>query len=326
MVGELRSEIRSTLGLYCDGHSLFEGMIQTLSHQGLALHSEARCAAGLLTLKVCEAICDILPDAVWKTAAAVELCMEAGILFDNIADEELDIMPSHSTAEGLAVAVGLMACGGRAACEAAMQFGNNAQGLNLLLQLQKDCLSGCSGQFMDACLQKQTGVSTEESLEMTCRKSGSLGRSAAALGAIIATDDSEIIDLFGEFGFNLFSYLQLIDDLRDACPLDGSMRDMEQHKKTLPLTYFYNYLMQEYTEPDGPIIDWENWANQDIRREYIASGADMFCVIVAETFLNRAKSILVTLRDKVRTVEGLEQYISSLEISPDEVFAVAKNS
>ncbi len=51
---------------------------------------------------------------------------------------------------------------------------------------------------------------------MTSLKAGSLGRFAAGLGASMATDDPEIVDLCGDFGFNLFTYLQLVDDLRDA--------------------------------------------------------------------------------------------------------------
>ena len=323
MLYELQSGIRRVVELYCDEPTLCKGILQVLSRPGFALHPEARCTAGLLTLKVYE-VYSTLTISAYQAAVAVELCMEAGILFDNIADNESDPTHSMSAAEELAVATGLMACGGRAACEAGRQAGNDAQGLRLLLQLQKDCLRGCSGQFLDANLQRRSLFSTEEALEMTCRKSGSLGRSAAALGAIMATEDSETIDLFGEFGFNLFAYLQLIDDLRDACPANGNMRDLKQHKKTLPLAYFYNYLLQEYTGPDGAIIPWEydKWSSQDIRREYSASGADMFCAIVAETFLNRAKSILIALRGKVRTAEGLEHFVSSLEISPDEVFAL----
>lgn len=326
MLRELQSGIRSAVELYCDEPVLCESVLQELSKPGFALSSEARCTAGLLTLKVHEAISGMVTTAAYQAAVAVELYMEAGVLFDDIADDELDLAQGISIAEGLAVAGSLMACGGRAACEAGLQDGNSTQGLRLLLQLQKDYLSGCSGQFMDARLQKRIGVSTEEALEMTCRKSGSLGRSAATIGAIVATDDPETIHIFGEFGFNLFTYLQIVDDLRDACPSDGNMRDMEQHKKTLPLTYFYNYLTQEYTGLHGIIIplEYSNWCSQDIRREYGASGADMFCTIVAETFLNRTKSILVTLRGKVRTVECLAQFVNSMEISLDEVFAATK--
>lgn len=322
---KLCSQIRSTVESHCDEPHLREGMLQALSRPGFALHPEARCTAGLLTLKVYEAIRGTLATAAFQAAVAVELYMEAAFLFDNVADEEVDSTQNTSIAEDLAIAIGLLACGGMSACEAGKQLGSEAKSLHSLLQLQKDCLSSCSGQFLDARLQRQDLISTDEALEMTCRKSGSLGRLAAAQGAIMATNDPEIIGPFEELGFNLFTYLQLIDDLRDACPADGPMKDLEQHKKTLPLAYFHNTLLQEHSEACDGIIPWEydERSGQDIHRGFNTSGADMFCAIVAETYLNRAKSYLAVLKDRVRTVEGLEQFVSSLEISPDEVFAAA---
>lgn len=328
MLDKLRSEIRSVVESCCDAPDFCESILQVLSRSDFALHPEARCTAGILTLKICESISGTLTNAAFKVAVAVELYMEAGVLFDNVADQELETRQNMGVAGEMAIAIGLMSCGAKAACEAGKQMGSDSLGLNLMMRLQKDCLAGCSGQFLDGYLQKHDLVSTDEALEMTCRKSGSLGRSAATLGAIVATEDSGIIDLFAEFGFNLFTYLQLLDDLRDACPSDGYMRDLEQHKKTLPLTYFYNYLAQEYTGPDSTTLPWEcnRWSVEDIRREYSLSGANMFCAIVAETFLNRAKSILETLRGRIRTVASLERYVSSMEIIPDEVLEIAKVS
>lgn len=328
MINKLRSEIRRTVDLYCEDPVVCETMLQVLSRSGFALHPEARCTAGLLALKVYEAICGTATAAAFQAAVAVELYMEAAFIFDNVADQEIDSTQDTSAAEDLSIAIGLMCCGGRAACEAGRRAGSDALGLRLLLQLQRDCLGSCSGQFMDARLQKRGLVSTEEALKMTCRKSGSLGRLAAAQGAIMATDVSETIGLFEEFGFNLFTYLQLIDDLRDACPaVVGPLRDLYQNKKTLPLAYFNNLLLQEHTDLNDGIIPrkYDEPSIHNFRREFSTSGADIFCVIVAETFLNRAKSNLAALKVKGRvwTVEGLEQFVRSLEINPDEVFAAA---
>jgi len=323
MLGELRSEINCVVEAYCDEPALRDCLLRVLFRTGFALHPKSRCMAGLLTLEIYRAIRGTLTDAALKAAVSVELCMEAAFIFDNIADQEIDSEQDMNIAEELTVAIGLMSCGGIAACEAGRLAEGDARGLALLLQLQKGCLGGCGGQMMDAHLQEHGLVSTEEALEMTCRKSGSLGRSAAVAGAIIATDDPRVINLFGEFGFNLFTYLQLLDDLRDACPTDGNIRDLEQNKKTLPLAYFYNYMLHEYSGQDNAIIPlkYDEWSGQDIRREYSASGSDVFCSIIAETYLNRAKSNLVVLKDLIMEVEGLEQFVSSAEISPDEVFA-----
>lgn len=324
MLFELRSEIRQTIESCCEERNLREGILQALSCPGFALNPQSRCMAGLLTLKVYEAICGKFTTAAIKAAVAVELYMEAAYIFDDIADGEIDSTGDMSVAEELPIAIGLMNCGVIVACEAGKQTGSDSRGLRALLELQKNCLKSCSGQFMDVRLQKFGSVTTDDALDMTCRKSGSLGRLAAAQGAIMATDESDIIGLFEEFGFNLSSYIQLIDDMRDACPQDGNMRDMQQYKKTLPLAYFYNYLLQEHAITEYDIIPslYDEQVRRDIQHKFRTSGADTFCAIVAETYLNRAKNILVTLKDRVRTVEGLEHYVNSLEISPDEISAV----
>ena len=140
MLYELQSRIRDAVESYCDEPALREGMLQELSRPGFALHSDARCTAGLITLKVYEAIYGSLTTAAFQAAVAVELYMEAGVLFDNIADDELDSAQGMSMATGLPVAVGFMACGGRAACEAGQQAGSDAKGLGLLIQLQRDLI------------------------------------------------------------------------------------------------------------------------------------------------------------------------------------------
>ena len=165
---------------------------------------------------------------------------------------------------------------------------------------------------------------------MTLLKSGSLGRFAAAFGAGMATDDPEIVRSFGEFGFDLLTYLQLVDDLRDACPLDGKPGDLSQHKKTVPLVFFYDYLAQRYPDRGNALDIIDGIMSQrtpesaalEIRREFEASGAGLFVAIAAETFLNRAKSHLERLKLRVANVEELEQLIGALEISPQEILAV----
>lgn len=319
----LRSEIRNILEDYCAEPALREAMLRAVSREGFALHGEGRCTAGLLTLEVYRAICGTVDTVALRAAVAVELYMEAAFMFDHVADNELDATSGLSAAEELTLAITLMSCGAAVACEAAQLAGGHSRSLDPLLQLQRDCIKSCSGQFLDTRMQKSTSANTDQSLKMTSLKSGSLGRLAAAFGAGIATDDPQTISLFAEFGSDLFTYLQLIDDMRDACPEKAPLKDMSQSKKTLPLAYFYNYLVEEPSKANCDIMSLKALDGNDIRPVYEASGAGVFCAIVAETFLNRAKSKLAVLRNRTRTVEGLEQFVSSLEFSPNEILAVS---
>jgi geranylgeranyl pyrophosphate synthase len=69
-------------------------------------------------------------------------------------------------------------------------------------------------------------------------KSGPLGSLIARLGARVATDDPEIVDLLGEFGRRLTVRSQLLNDLRDAAP-DASVikADVRVGARTVPLAF-----------------------------------------------------------------------------------------
>ena len=140
----------------------------------------------------------------------------------------------------------------------------------------------------------------------------------------MATDDPEIVQLFGEFGSNVFTYYQLIDDLRDACPDSGPTNDLSQHKKTVPLVYYYDCLSEGRSRNANGIMPplESNERAQAIQREFRDCGAHLFCAVVAEAFLNRAKANLADLEPLVGMVQNLEHYLGAIETSSQEVLAV----
>ena len=256
-------------------------------------------------------------------ATAVELVMEAGFMFDNVADQEADREHGLSASEELALAITILSCGVAVAYETVHQAGNQTSGLDSFIQLQSSCIAACGGQFLDARLQKSQNATTDDSLRMTFLKAGSLGRLAAEFGAGIATDDAQMVSLFGDFGFNLFTYLQLIDDLRDAFPDSGPNADYTQGKKTLPLVFFYNSIIEAHARDNDAIMRRElDTSVCDVRQKFDASGAWSFGAIVAETYLNRSKANLADIKRQLETVESLERLVSSLEIAPQWVTAI----
>ena len=322
MLAVLRAEIRKTIDLYCGEPTFCEAVLRALARPGFALHSQAPCRAGVLTLEVYRVISGPPSVAAIQASVAVELHMQAAYMFDNVADCDKGPSDDFSPAEELALATGLLSCGQAAACEAACTVRRNGSGLRSLLQWSRNCASSCcAGQFLDAYLEKQPFTTTEEALKMTSLKAGSLGRFATGLGASMATEDLEIVSLCGEFGFNLFTYLQLMDDLRDACPAQDLQRDLMRHKKTLPLVFFHNSLAERNPGVVCSIIPPEAWGKTgaDVYQEFESSGARIFAAIAAEAFLNRAKSNLAGIKSRLGTVGNLEHFVRSSEISPQEV-------
>ena len=114
-------------------------------------------------------------------------------------------------------------------------------------------------------------------------------------------------------------YLQLVDDVADACPNGHRDGDIAQGKKTLPLVFFHNSLLQSHPEGGGiETLREASRQNTLVREEFEESGAADFGAIVAEAFLNRAKSNLADLHGLVKETNGLEQYVDSLVIGPTE--------
>ncbi len=322
MLAMLRPEIKQLVESYCEDSPLCDQMLRALGRPGLALHPEAQCRAGVLTLEVYQAITGLASSAAIRGAAGVELLMESSFIFDHVADEELDPEYFGSPAVELAVALALLTCGNAAACEATYLAGQGSFRPDALQRLFRSTTSACAGQLQDIYLEKSGVATKDQALQMTFLKAGSLGRLAAGFGASLATDNSETIALYEELGLNLFTYLQLMDDLRDACPEQARDGDLVNHKKTLPAVVFCESLVQlgpnSASDFAGPDLD----SGEGIRGQFEASGVREFCTIVAEVFLNRTKAQLKTLRNSIPEVKGLEQFIESIAIRESNILAI----
>lgn len=237
-------------------------------------------------------------------------------MLDHVVDQEMDLAFGLNASEELATAITLLTCSFAVACEAAHGASGNRSGVSLLQHFHTNFISACAGQLLDLRLQHGDLATTDEALRMTSLKAGSLGRLAAAFGAGIATEDLETISLFGEFGFNLFTYLQLIDDQRDACSLGDSRSDLAQRKQTLPLAFFYHSLVE--WQPRKSDDTMRQAASENIQRNPLQAfedcGARTFCAIVAEVFLNRAKASLASLNESGWRTEDLERLVIPLGV------------
>ena len=324
MIDELRTEVRNTIHEYCADPNLRDTVLRVLARPGFALDPDSHCRAGILSLESYRAIAGPPGDAAYQAAAGVELQMESAFMFDSVADEEVD--PDHglTSAEELALAITLLSCGNAAASQAAIGVETRGSPSWRVRQFQESQISASTGQFLDASLQQREIATVEQGLEMTALKAGGLGRLSAGFGASMATDDPEVVGLFGEFGSNVLTYLQLVDDLSDACPDSGLSTDLDQHKKTLPLVFFYDHWSDGHSRNGNGIMRPQEPGDhtQLLQREFRECGAELFCAVIAEAFLNRAKSNLADLEPLVDTVQDLERFLASTELTSQEVLAV----
>lgn len=304
MIETLKHRIRALVEARFAVDSCRAAVLELLNQRGYALHDDTPCRAGVLSLESYRAVRGTVDDLALTAAAAVELHMDAAYALDDVSDSAGPAEP-----QALAVSLQLLACGYTLACEAALAAGTGGEGFAPLLRFHRNWATACDGFFLDAHSKRRDSWTLEEALDMTVRKSGALGRFAAAFGAGVAADKPDLVERLGDLGECLFTYRQLVDDLRDACAPTFETSDLCQGKRTLPLVYFYNYL----GALDGDASATLDPFAAEIGHAYARSGASIYGAIVAETFLNRAKASLADLQADDLAVQNIERLVATIE-------------
>jgi geranylgeranyl diphosphate synthase type I len=110
------------------------------------------------------------------------------------------------------------------------------------LALDRACLALCEGQFLDLSFEDRLDVDLDQYLLMIRQKTAALLATSAQLGAIIATDDPELVAHYHRFGENLGMAFQIQDDVLGAWGDEevtgkSAATDIRDRKKTLPVLY-----------------------------------------------------------------------------------------
>jgi len=114
--------------------------------------------------------------------------------------------------------------------------------LNIMRVYDETCLALCEGQYLDISFERRTDVTVPEYMEMIEKKTAALIAAAVETGAMMATDDREIVDAYRRFGYNLGIAFQIADDLKGtfwttAATGKPEAGDVRKRKKTLPLVW-----------------------------------------------------------------------------------------
>jgi geranylgeranyl diphosphate synthase type I len=121
--------------------------------------------------------------------------------------------------------------------------------LRLMRLYDQTCVALCEGQFLDIWMgDHDDGLSVDLYFDMIGRKTAALIAGSIEAGAVLATEDDEVIARYRAFGWDLGIAFQLNDDLlgiwghEDATGKEPT--DLPRKKKTLPVIYAF-----EHAEP-----------------------------------------------------------------------------
>ncbi|HLE88525.1 MAG TPA: polyprenyl synthetase family protein [Candidatus Limnocylindria bacterium] len=245
---EIESEMRSVLGEQ-DGHArpLYEmlsyhlGLDETEGPRGKRL----RPLLGLLAFKA-------LGGDYRKTlpaAAAVELGHNFSLVHDDIedSDRERRHRPTLWAIWGVPLAINagdaLFALSRLALYRLMKEEEYEPQKLlDVMRVYDETCLALCEGQYLDISFERRTDVTVDEYIEMITKKTAALISASVETGAMMASDDPEVVAAFRRFGYDVGIAFQIADDLKGtfwASSDSGKSAagDIRKRKKTFPVVW-----------------------------------------------------------------------------------------
>jgi geranylgeranyl diphosphate synthase type I len=185
-------------------------------------------------------------------AAAVELGHNFSLVHDDIedGDEERRHRPTVWKRYGIPQAINTgdtLFTLSRIALHRLTDLGfSDAKVLRLMRLYDETCLRLCEGQYLDIwTTEHDETMSVELYFDMIERKTAALIAAAIEAGALLATDDEEVIRRYRRFGRALGIAFQLNDDLLGIWGREQATgkepTDLARHKKTLPVIYAFEH-------------------------------------------------------------------------------------
>ncbi|MDQ3690114.1 MAG: polyprenyl synthetase family protein [Chloroflexota bacterium] len=181
-------------------------------------------------------------------AAAVELGHNFSLVHDDIEDADVERRhrPTLWAIWGIPLAINagdaLFALS-RLALYRLLDGGFSERRVLALMRVYDEtCLALCEGQYLDITFERRTDVTVDGYLEMIGKKTAALLAASVQAGAILATDDPEVVEAYRRFGYDLGMAFQMADDVKGTFwtstesgkPEAG---DVRKRKKTLPLVW-----------------------------------------------------------------------------------------
>jgi geranylgeranyl diphosphate synthase type I len=192
-------------------------------------------------------------------AAAVELGHNFSLVHDDIedGDRERRHRPTLWALHGVPQAINagdMLFSLSRVALHRLSELGfSDAKVLRLMRLYDQTCVALCEGQYIDIAASEANEImSVELYFDMIGRKTAALIAASIEAGALLATDDDEVIARYRAFGWALGLAFQLNDDLLGIWGAEQATgkepTDIVRHKKTLPVIYAFAHAGAEDRE------------------------------------------------------------------------------
>ncbi len=254
-------------------------------------------------------------DRVAPAAAAIEFLLAAADLLDDVQDENASndnpAVENNQLVPEVELIVALLLLSEQAALslfKSGISYERVVPAVSLLSSLK---IESFSGNFDDARTLFDTENGVEQSVQLAYRKSGSLGRAAGQLGAVLATEDHHLVSSITRFGELLAVAAQFNNDLIDVWPDSAKADDILLGRPSLPLSFAYSGRTTE--DAESPTASRTSMARiseldrsgdasaqgiADVRNEVHSSGGIDFTVLQILIHVAKARSVATELLEQ----------------------------
>jgi geranylgeranyl diphosphate synthase, type I len=189
-------------------------------------------------------------------AAAVELGHNFSLVHDDIEDDDRERRhrPTLWALHGIPQAINtgdMLFSLSRIALHRLTDLGFPDRTVLRLMRLYDEtCVALCEGQYLDIWMaEHDDGLSVDLYFDMIGRKTAALIAASIEAGAVLATDDEDVIRRYRAFGWDLGIAFQLNDDLLGIWGREGATgkepTDVPRKKKTLPVIYAFEHVVPD---------------------------------------------------------------------------------
>jgi len=199
-----------------------------------------------MCLLACEAICNDYKKAL-PAAAAVELLHNFTLIHDDIEDGDekrrhrdtlwkiWGVPQAINTGDAMDIVANLSLLQLNGAINPSVM-------VDIMWLFNETVIELCEGQYLDMDFQNRDDVSVDEYITMVSGKTAALIEAAAAIGAMVATEDSEIVGRFKTFGRRIGIAFQIRDDIlgiwgKPENTGKSAKNDIRNKKKSMPVLY-----------------------------------------------------------------------------------------
>lgn len=308
----LVGELKSILSLLPPGIGLAELLEEPLSvvRRGLAPQAKQDTPWHLLPLMVCESVCGDYETAL-PAAAAFQLMVTAGDVFDDIADNDSreSIPAKYGFGTAINAATTLMVLAQQAIGRLKMRGVTNRTIIRLFGVFNSYGVKACTGQHLDLSTLEEARVTENQYLKILSLKSASQIECACHTGALVGGADSETTQAYRKFGQNLGMAAQITNDIIGIT----SGKDIANRKITLPVVFALTNLDKSHRfqiEKAYTTKDVEKMNIEQTQKLLFETGALYYANLKRQIFKQKALDALSRVENRSTGVDWCRYFLT----------------